>query len=157
MMNNLLGIYRKIKFKKNKNYLAVTPVYHNNGQFIPTLIPLLTYGKSIPTNSLTSIDNFWNLIKLKSINYSSVMVTHINYLYYQRKQTKNTLEALFCGGAKLDHKIQKKFYNFFKVKVLTNYGLTESSSIVASETLENFNTGSAGKPLFNNKVKIKKK
>ena len=156
-MNNLLGIYRKIKFKKNKNYLAVTPVYHNNGQFIPTLIPLLTYGKSIPTNSLTSIDNFWNLIKLKSINYSSVMVTHINYLYYQRKQTKNTLEALFCGGAKLDHKIQKKFYNFFKVKVLTNYGLTESSSIVASETLENFNTGSAGKPLFNNKVKIKKK
>ena len=157
MMNNLLGIYRKIKFKKNKNYLAVTPVYHNNGQFIPTLIPLLTYGKSIPTNSLTSIDNFWNLIKLKNINYSSVMVTHINYLYYQRKQIKNTLEALFCGGAKLDHKIQKKFYNFFKVKLLTNYGLTETSSIVASETLKNFNTGSVGKPLFNNKVKIKKK
>ena len=41
--------------------------------------------------------------------------------------------------------------------MLTNYGLTESSSIVASETLKNFNTGSAGKPLFNNDIKIKKK
>ncbi len=157
IMNNLLGIYKQIKFKKNKNYLVVTPVYHNNGQFIPTLIPLLTYGRSIPTNSLTSIDNFWNLIKSKSIDYSSVMVTHINYLYYHRKPTKNNLEALFCGGAKLDDKIQKKFNKFFKVKVLTNYGLTESSSIVASETLKNFNTGSAGKPLFNNDIKIKKK
>tara|TARA_B110000483_G_scaffold243195_1_gene331799 strand:- start:2639 stop:4132 length:1494 start_codon:yes stop_codon:yes gene_type:complete len=156
MMHNLIGIYKQIKFEKNKNYLAVTPVYHNNGQFIPTLIPLLTFGKTIPVNSLASIANFWNLIKLKNINYSSVMVTHINYLYYNKIKTTHNLKALFCGGAKLDLDIQKKFSAFFKVRVLTNYGLTETSSIAATETFNNFNTGSAGKPLFNNQIKINK-
>jgi len=154
MMHNLIGIYKAIKFKNNKNYLAVTPVYHNNGQFIPTLIPLLTFGKTIPVNSLASIANFWNLVKLKNIDYCSVMVTHINYLYYHKIKTVHNLKALFCGGAKLDLNIQKKFCSFFKVKVLTNYGLTETSSIAATENLKNFNTGSAGKPLFNNQIKI---
>ena len=41
--------------------------------------------------------------------------------------------------------------------MLTNYGLTESSSIVASETLKNFNTGSAGKPYLITILKSKRK
>ena len=155
--HNLDGILKKIKFKKNKNFLAITPVYHNNGQFIPTLIPLLTFGKTTPSNSLTSILNFWSLIKLKKINYTSVMVTHINYLFYNKSKIIHNLEAIFCGGAKLDISIQKKFSKFFNVKILTNYGLTEASSIATTETLNNFNTGTSGSPLFNNKIYIKKK
>ncbi len=157
ILSNLYGIHKKIKFKNNKNYLAITPVYHNNGQFISTLMPLLTFGKTTPVNSLTSIANFWSLIKLKNIHYSSVMVTHINYLYYFRKKIDHPLEALFCGGAKLDVNIQKKFCKYFKTKILTNYGLTEVSSIASSETLKNFNTGTAGSALYNNKIIIKKK
>ena len=156
IMHNLYGINKKIKFKKNKNFLAITPVYHNNGQFIPTLIPLLTFGKTTPSNSLTSISNFWSLIKSKNIHYSSVMVTHINYLYYNRKKLKHSLEALFCGGAKLDVNIQKKFGKFFNVKVLANYGLTEVSSIASTETFKNYNTGTSGSSLPNNKIHIKK-
>lgn len=156
IMHNLYGIYRKIKFKNNKNFLAITPIYHNNGQFIPTLIPLLTFGKTTPSNSLTSILNFWSLIKLKKIHYCSVMVTHINYLYYNRKKITHTLEALFCGGAKLDINVQRKFGKYFNVKVLTNYGLTEVSSIASSETFKNFNTGTSGSSLYNNKIFIKK-
>ena len=156
IMHNLYGIYKKIKFKNNKNFLAITPIYHNNGQFIPTLIPLLTFGKTTPSNSLTSILNFWSLIKLKKINYSSVMVTHINYLYYNKKKITHTLEALFCGGAKLDINIQKKFGKYFNVKVLANYGLTEVSSIATTETFKNFNTGTSGSSLHNNKIFIKK-
>ncbi len=156
IMHNLYGIYKKIKFKHNKNFLAITPIYHNNGQFIPTLIPLLTFGKTTPSNSLTSILNFWSLIKKKNINYSSVMVTHINYLYYNKKKIKHSLEALFCGGAKLDVNIQKKFGKYFNVKVLANYGLTEVSSIASTETFKNFNTGTSGSSLYNNKIFIKK-
>tara|TARA_Y200000002_G_scaffold356768_2_gene338789 strand:- start:803 stop:2197 length:1395 start_codon:yes stop_codon:yes gene_type:complete len=156
IMHNLDGIYKKIKFKKNKNFLAITPIYHNNGQFIPTLIPLLTFGKTTPSNSLTSIFNFWSLIKLKNINYTSVMVTHINYLFYNKKKISHTLEAICCGGAKLDFNIQKKFSKFFNIKILANYGLTEVSSIASTETLNKFNTGTCGTPLFNNKIYIKK-
>ena len=157
MMSNLYGIYKKIKFDHKKNYLAITPVYHNNGQFIPTLIPLLTFGKTTPSDSLTSIANFWSLVKMKNIHYSSVMVTHINYLYFFRKKIRHSLKALFCGGAKLDINIQKKFFKYFKTKILSNYGLTEVSSIASTETFKNFNTGTAGSPLFNNKILIKKK
>ena len=157
IIHNLNGINKKIKFQKNKNFLAVTPVYHNNGQFISTLIPLLTFGKTIPSNSLTSIANFWSLVEDKKIHYSSVMVTHINYLFYNKIKSKHNLKALFCGGAKLDLDIQKKFSEYFNVKILTNYGLTEVSSIATTETFENYNTGSAGSPLFNNEIYIKKK
>ena len=67
--------------------------------------------------------------------------------------------SLYCGGAKLDRYSQKKFEKKFKVKVLCNYGLTETSSIATTETLldKKFYYGSVGKPLINNKIKIKKK
>ena len=63
--------------------------------------------------------------------------------------------VFFCGGAKLDSNIQKKFEKKFAVKVACNYGLTETSSIVATESLyEKEKYGSVGKPLSNNKVKL---
>ena len=50
-----------------------------------------------------------------------------------------------------DNLFEKKF----RVKIWCNYGLTETSSIVATENLnKKSNLGSVGKPLFNNKIKI---
>ena len=71
----------------------------------------------------------------------------------------NKLKGLFCGGAKLDENSQKIFEKKFKIKIATNYGLTETSSIVSSESLSKNGrkVGSVGKPLFNNIVKIKKR
>ena len=70
----------------------------------------------------------------------------------------NKLKGLFCGGAKLDENSRKIFEKRFKIKIATNYGLTETSSIVSSEGLikSDKKEGSVGKPLFNNVVKIKK-
>ena len=61
------------------------------------------------------------------------MATHINYFNTLRKIKKHSLINLFCGGAKLDKQSQLKFEKKFKIKVLCNYGLTETSSIASTE------------------------
>ena len=156
ILANLIGLEKSLKLKKFKNFMAITPLFHNNGQFIPTLLSIKTFGTSLPVNSKTSVLIFWNIVKEFKINYSSVMATHINYLLKTSKKVINhNLYGLFCGGAKLDTNIQKKFEKKFSTKIACNYGLTETSSIVSTEPLNKKNIyGSVGKPLFNNEIKI---
>ncbi len=160
MLTNLYGINNSLNIKvKNPKFLSVTPLYHNNGQFIPTLLPFILNGSTITTSPDTSLLNFWPISQKYKINYSSVMATHINYFNTLRKIKKHSLINLFCGGAKLDKQSQLKFEKKFKIKVLCNYGLTETSSIASTEDTRS-NTyfyGSVGKPLNNNQIKIIKK
>lgn len=160
MLKNLFGIEDRLKIVENRpRFLAVTPLFHNNGQFIPTLLPLLLGGTTTPIESETSILNFWNVSSEKKINYSSVMATHITYFLKNiRKPSSTKLKCLFCGGAKLEETIRQKFEKKFNIKIATNYGLTETSSIVATENInKNYRKKfSVGRPLFNNYVKIKK-
>ena len=160
ILSNLHGINNRLKINDKKpRFLAITPLFHNNGQFIPTLLPLMIGGSTTPIQSDTSLLTFWNVCIKNQINYSSVMATHINYFLKMKPNIKgNKLRGLFCGGAKLDKNSQKIFEKNFKIKIATNYGLTETSSIVSSESLSKIGrkTGSVGKPLFNNIVKINK-
>lgn len=160
MLENLFGIYNTLNIKNSGNikFLATTPLYHNNGQFIPTLLPII-YGASTSTISPeTSLATFWGTcIKLK-INYSSVMATHINYFNSLPSIKKHFIKGLFCGGAKLDPLAHKKFEKKYKTKVFCNYGLTETTSIASTEGFlkGTRKPGSVGKPLVNNIIKIKK-
>jgi len=153
---NINGLEKSLKLKRFQNFLVITPIFHNNGQFIPTLMCLKKIGTSMPVISKTSVGLFWNIIKKNKINYSSVMATHISYLLSVSKiKKKHNLKGLFCGGAKLDLEIQNRFEKKFKVKVYCNYGLTETSSIIATENNQKkINLGSVGKPLYNNKIRI---
>ena len=160
MISNLYGIHKSLSIKTIKpKFLSVTPLYHNNGQFIPTLLPFILNGSTISISPETSLINFWPTCAKYKINYSSVMATHINYFNTQKKIRNHSLISLFCGGAKLDEFSQKTFEKKFRVKVLCNYGLTETSSIATTESLldNKFYYGSVGKPLTNNKIKIVKK
>jgi long-chain acyl-CoA synthetase len=160
MLHNLYGIFKSIKFNhKNLNFLSVTPLYHNNGQFIPTLLPFVVCGKTYSISPETSLINFWSTCKRLKINYCSVMATHINYFNTLKDDKNHKLEILFCGGAKLDSKSQIKFEKKFNIKVLCNYGLTETSSIACTESNINnsYKYGSVGKPLINNDIKVVKK
>jgi acyl-CoA synthetase (AMP-forming)/AMP-acid ligase II len=160
MLENLHGIYEalKIKFHNNLKFLSTTPLYHNNGQFIPTLLPII-YGASsstIPPES--SLLTFWKTCTALKINYSSVMSTHIQYFNAQKSFTKHNIKGLFCGGAKLNNSSHKKFEKKFQTKIFCNYGLTETSSIASTEGFgkNSRRIGSVGKPLHNNLIKIKK-
>ena len=87
----------------------MTPIYHNNGQFIPSLLPFIINGSTISISPDTSLLNFWPTCKKYKINYSSVMATHINYFNTLNSNKINSLKSIFCGGAKLDIKSQKLF------------------------------------------------
>jgi len=159
MLKNLFDIHDALKIEDiNPRFLSITPLYHNNGQFIPTLLPIILNGSTFTISPDTSLVNFWPTCLKFNINYSSVMATHINYFNLQKKITNHKIKSLFCGGAKLDNISQRKFEKKFGIKVLCNYGLTETSSIASTESLhnKNFYYGSVGKSLKNNKIKIKK-
>ncbi len=157
MLTNLKDLNDHLNITdKNPKFLSITPLYHNNGQFIPTLLPMILGGSTISISPETSLINFWPVAKKFKINYSSVMSTHINYFNKLNKINNHSLKCLFCGGAKLDKFSQKLFENKFNIKILCNYGLTETSSIAATETLKNkqFFYGSVGKKLKSNQIKF---
>ena len=158
ILTNTKGIIESLQFeKKYSNFLSVTPLYHNNGQFIPTLIPLILGHSTTTIKPLTGLLNFVQVLKKVRIHYTSVMATHINYLCSLNSKFKlHNLREIYCGGAKLDFDIQKKFEKRFKVKILANYGLTETSSIASTESSKTRKLGSVGKPLKNLKIKISK-
>ena len=111
MLTNLFDIKNCLNIKENNpRFISVTPLYHNNGQFIPTLLPLILGGSTISISPDTSLINFWPISKTFRINYSSVMATHINYFNKLKSIKNHTIKSLFCGGAKLD----KNFKNFLK-------------------------------------------
>lgn len=161
IINNLIGLTERLKFrKKYPRFLSITPLYHNNGQFIPTLCPLILGGQTFSIPPIQSLNNFFETIEKNKINYTSAMATHINYLNnFQKKKKINYLKFICVGGAKLDKENHKIFERKFKIRVLCNYGLTETSSVASSEGMSKKLTkiGSVGKPLFNNKIIIKKK
>jgi len=134
MLSNLIDLYDAFKIKDtNPRFLSATPLYHNNGQFIPSLLPFMLGGSTLSISPDTSLINFWPICIRFKINYSSIMATHINYFNTLNKIKNHSIKFLFCGGAKLDISSQKIFENKFKIKVLCNYGLTETSSIAATE------------------------
>ncbi len=160
MLTNLFDIKNCLNIKENNpRFISVTPLYHNNGQFIPTLLPLILGGSTISISPDTSLINFWPISKTFRINYSSVMATHINYFNKLKSIKNHTIKSLFCGGAKLDKNSQKFFEKKFNLKILCNYGLTETSSIAATESLhkKKFFYGSVGKRLNNNQIKFMNK
>ena len=63
------------------------------------------------------------------------------------------LEVIICGGASLDEKIERDFYDL-GIQLLTGYGITECSPVVSVNRPHDFRFGSVGKPLPCNKVKI---
>lgn len=160
IISNLKGLIQRLKFKsKDPKFLSVTPLYHNNGQFIPTLCPLFLGGESFSIPPVLSLNNFFKIIEKNKINYTSAMSTHVNYLNnFKRKKKISHLKFICVGGAKLDISNHKKFEEKFNIRVLCNYGLTETSSVASSEGISKkySKIGSVGKPLFNNKIIIKK-
>ena len=70
-----------------------------------------------------------------------------------RKIAGGRLRALACGGAPLDRKISKLLY-ILGFNIVEGYGLTEASPAVCSNTVEENELGTVGKPLDDVEVAI---
>jgi long-chain acyl-CoA synthetase len=158
IISNLKGIINRLIFPgKNKNFLSCTPLFHNSGQTVPTLTPLALGSTTSTIPPLQGLGNFVDICNKYNINYTLLMPTHINYLNSLNKKKKfKNMNFICVGGAKLEKKNQIDFEKKFNTKIYTDYGLTETSSIAASEGPLCYKYGSVGKPLYNNKILVKK-
>ncbi len=76
------------------------------------------------------------------------------FLYAKiRKSFGGRLRFAISGGAAINERIIK-FFRKIGVRIVEGYGLTETSPIVAMNTLEESQTGSVGRPLSGVEVKI---
>jgi len=78
-----------------------------------------------------------------------------NKLVYSKVQSRvgGSLRFFISGGAPLSQEIAE-FFAAVNISILEGYGLTETSPVLTSNTLDNLRYGTVGKPLFNVQVKI---
>jgi long-chain acyl-CoA synthetase len=154
---DLFGIGEAFGFTRGEKFLTVTPLFHNSGQIMTTLIPLYCGGVTTVIRPDMGFINFWHYVDTYEPAWTLVMPSHIA-LMLDRKDVsrKGTLKGILCGGAKIEPQTQKEFERRFSVPIFCNYGLTESTSIATCVRPEDADraSGSVGRPLSINEVKI---
>jgi long-chain acyl-CoA synthetase len=113
--------------------------------------------KAVLNSTIRNLNEYANLkYKQKKIPFRMKMICSIlNKLVASklRKLAGNRLKVIVSGGAPLDPKIAKVFY-ILGFNIVEGYGLTETSPVVCSNTIENNILGTVGKPLDGVEIKI---
>ncbi len=137
--------------------LCILPLFHNNGQVVTFLAPLLSGGSSVMVKGNISLMVFWEIVKKYSVSYSSVIPTMLSVLLsYNRKRKDDTMQFIICGGALLPQRVQKEFEKKYHVPIIEGYGLTETTSFSSfnPRNIEERKEGSIGKELPINEMMI---
>lgn len=157
LIADLFGIGQAFGFSRGDRFLTVTPLFHNSGQIMTTLIPLYCGGVTTAIRPDMGFINFWHYVDRFQPSWTLVMPSHV-VLMLDRKEspTKPCLHGILCGGAKLEPRTQLDFEQRFSVPIYANYGLTESASIATCVRRgdEDRASGSVGRPLDINEVRI---
>lgn len=157
LLADSFGIGERFKFSQGDNFLTVTPLFHNSGQILSTLVPLWCGGRTTAVRSDMGLVSFWHYANQYEIDWSLGMPAHVNFLVEGKSQSETrALKGFFCGGAKLEIERQQEFENRYGIPVFNNYGLTETTSFATCDLLCTTQKvpGSVGKPLGCNEVLI---
>jgi acyl-CoA synthetase (AMP-forming)/AMP-acid ligase II/acyl carrier protein len=157
LLADMHGIGRAFGFGRGTTFMTVTPLFHNSGQIMTTLIPLYCGGITTAIRPDMGFINFWHYVDKYQPEWTLVMPSHIVLTLDRREAPKSqSLRGILCGGAKLEPQTQRGFEQRFGVEIFANYGLTESTSIATcvrpGETQQS--PGSVGRPLDINEVKV---
>lgn len=157
LIADLFGIGQAFGFSRGDRFLTVTPLFHNSGQIMTTLIPLYCGGVTTTVRPDMGFINFWHYVDRFQPAWTLVMPSHIA-LMLDRKESPTTasLRGILCGGAKLEPRTQLEFEHRFSVPIYANYGLTESASIATCVRPEDTDraSGGVGRPLDINEVRV---
>ena len=157
VISQIQSIHKSFKFKKHENFLTITPLFHNSGQFFTTFVPLMSGGNVYTIKPELAFVNFFNYIKEKKINWSLGMGAHINFFINQKKiNKKNSMKGILVGGMRLEKKNQIKFEKRFNFPILKTYGLTETCSFATVDSIKKSKRsyGGSGVPISANQIKI---
>ena len=99
LMTNIIGIWDRIQPDTQDNFLTITPLFHNSGQFFSTFVPLMSGSACAVVRPELALVNFWDYVHKFKINWTLAMPTHINFLLQQSKTpASNTLKGIIVGG-----------------------------------------------------------
>lgn len=157
LLADQFGIGEVFGFAPRTRFLTTTPLFHNSGQIMTTLIPLYAGGITTAVRPDMGFINLWHYVDRFQPEWTLVMPSHIALMLDRREAPQAaTLRGILCGGAKLEPATQLAFEERFGVRIYPNYGLTESASIATCarpDDTERAN-GSVGRPLHINRVRI---
>ncbi len=156
VISQILSITKHFNFKSKERFITILPLFHNGGQFFSTYASLISGSSNLIVNPKLAFINFWHYVKKHQINWTLGMGSHINFLINTENNSKTSLKGIVIGGMRLESSIQKKFEKKFKINVLKNYGLTETSSLACCDKPNSKirKYGASGIPMIGNTVKI---
>lgn len=157
LIADLFGIGRLFGFGRGTRFLTITPLFHNSGQIMTTLIPLYCGGLTTAVRPDMGFINFWHFVDRFEPEWTLVMPSHVALMLDRPDMPKSrTLKGILCGGAKLESRTHTDFEARFGTAIYPNYGLTESASIATcvSPDATDRATGSVGRPLDINRVAV---
>lgn len=156
VISQILSITKHFKFKSKDRFITILPLFHNGGQFFSTYASLVSGSSNLIVNPKMAFVNFWHYVKKHQINWTLGMGSHINFLVNTENTSKTKLKGIVIGGMRLEAGIQKKFEKKFKINVLKNYGLTETSSLACCDKPNSKirKYGASGVPMVGNTIKI---
>lgn len=160
LITDIFGLGQIFHFASDDKFLTVAPLFHNSGQILTTLTPLYCGGTTTIIRSDMGFINFWHYVDQYQPTWTLVMPAHVALMLERAKPSKHkSLTGILCGGAPLQREVQLAFEEKFSAPLYPNYGLTESTSVATCSRPgdEDRISGTAGKPLAVNEVKVFKR
>lgn len=157
LITDVFGLGQIFGFTEEDTFLTVAPLFHNSGQILTTLTPLYCGGTTTAIRSDMGFINFWHYVDEFKPTWTLVMPAHVALMLERSKPAAfKGIEGILCGGAPLQKEVQLAFEEKFSAPLYPNYGLTESTSVAtcARPDEDDRYSGSAGRPLAINEVKI---
>jgi len=144
-------------FKQRTRTLCLLPMFHNNGQVITLLSPMLVGGDTVIVDGKSALSSFWKLVFDYQVQWTSVMPAFLAALLEFRLDRRDaSLLGVICGGQVLLDEIRARFEAEYHVPIFEGFGLTETTSFSSMNAYpaEKRRFGSIGRALPCNKMKI---
>ena len=160
ILNNGFSFVNATNLGSKNRFINYLPVTYLGGYYNLLLIPLLCGGSVVITNHFNSkiLLEFWDKVDHYEINTLWFVPTILNGLLKLDKSSDssiNKIDKAFIGMDIVPIDLKEKFGKQFSIKLLENYGLTETLFISTESDSDNSKT--AGKLLNGVKIRILEK
>jgi len=148
--------------KENSRFINLLPMTYLGGYYNLLLIPYLASGSTVITDAYSNmmVLNFWEPVIKYEINILWLAPTIMSIMMEMDRNPKG-LEyckendiSLFVGTAPLSPTLKTNFQDKYSLRVIENYGLSETL-FITTNTKDDYINNDLGKPLECVDIKIK--
>ena len=162
LVNNGLYFNKLQSLSNNSRFLNLLPMTYLGGYYNLLFIPYLASGSTVITDAYNSMTvlNFWDQIINNNVNVLWLTPTIMSImLELDRNQDgieycNNNDISLFVGTAPLSQQLKNDFESKYSLKVIENYGLSETL-FISTNTKNDCNNKDLGLPLDTVKVLVR--